>query len=121
MTWDGTSYGAHAETAIDKPSTVWYLAEGATHSGFDLFYLIQNPNPQTATVEVRYLLPNGIAIVKNYVVGPNSRYNIWVDLEHPTLGQTDVSAVVTSGTNQMGIVSPGMASCFTRNSGTPKL
>ena len=24
--------------------TTWYLAEGATHSGFDLFYLIQNPN-----------------------------------------------------------------------------
>ena len=32
-----------------------------------------------------------------------------------------ISAVVTVGTNQMGIVRPGMASCFTRNSGTPKL
>ena len=32
-----------------------------------------------------------------------------------------ISAVVTLGTNQMGIVRPGMASCFTRNSGTPKL
>ena len=32
-----------------------------------------------------------------------------------------ISAVVTLGTNQIGIVSPGMASCFTRNSGTPKL
>ena len=32
-----------------------------------------------------------------------------------------ISAVVTLGMNQMGIVRPGMASCFTRNSGTPKL
>ena len=32
-----------------------------------------------------------------------------------------ISAVVTVGTNQMGMVRPGMASCFTRNSGTPKL
>ena len=32
-----------------------------------------------------------------------------------------ISAVVTLGTNQIGIVRPGMASCFTRNSGTPKL
>ena len=32
-----------------------------------------------------------------------------------------ISAVVTVGMNQMGIVKPGTASCFTRNSGTPKL
>ena len=32
-----------------------------------------------------------------------------------------ISAVVTLGMNQMGIVKPGTASCFTRNSGTPKL
>ena len=44
MTWDGTAYGAHAETALDAPSTTWYLAEGATHGAFDLFYLLQNPN-----------------------------------------------------------------------------
>ena len=27
-----------------QPSTTWFLAEGATHGGFDLFYLVQNPN-----------------------------------------------------------------------------
>ena len=32
-----------------------------------------------------------------------------------------ISAVVTLGTNQTGIVKPGTASCFTRNSGTLKL
>ena len=43
MSWDATGYGAHAETAVAAPSSTWYLAEGATHSGFDLFYLLQNP------------------------------------------------------------------------------
>ena len=48
MTWDATGYGSHAETAIAAPATTWYLAEGATHSGFDLFYLLQNPNATAA-------------------------------------------------------------------------
>ena len=44
MTWDATTYGAHAETALEAPATTWYLAEGATHGAFSLFYLLQNPN-----------------------------------------------------------------------------
>jgi hypothetical protein len=57
VSWDkDQEFGAHAETAIERTSDVWYLAEGATQAGFDLFYLIQNPNPQTERVEVTYLL-----------------------------------------------------------------
>jgi hypothetical protein len=93
MTWDG---GAHAETSVAAPSTVWYLAEGATHSGFDLFYLISNPNDAPAEAEVRYLLPGGTPITKQYDIAPFSRFTIWVDAEGPELSNTDVSAVVTT-------------------------
>ena len=55
MTWGAEGYGAHAETAVAAPWTTWYFAEGATHSGFDLFYLLQNPATTTARVRVRYL------------------------------------------------------------------
>jgi hypothetical protein len=103
MSWDANGYGAHAEAAIAAPATVWYLAEGATHSGFDLFYLLQNPTAQSAEVQVRYLRPIGAPVVKTYQLGPYSRYNIWVDLEHPSLALTDVSAVVTS-TNGVPII-----------------
>ena len=48
MSWDARGYGAHAETGVLTPSTTWYLAEGATHSGFELFYLLQNPDPRRA-------------------------------------------------------------------------
>ena len=58
MTWGGT-YGAHTETAVASPATIWYLAEGATHSGFNLFYLLQNPNTTEAQVRVRFLRPRG--------------------------------------------------------------
>jgi hypothetical protein len=61
VTWDARShpYGSHAETSIASPATTWYLAEGATHSGFNLFYLVQNPNDVAVDVHVKYLLPSG--------------------------------------------------------------
>ena len=96
MSWDAAGYGSHAETSIASPSTTWFLAEGATHSGFNLFYLLQNPNAATASVTIKYLLPAPAApIVRTYTVAANTRFNIWVDLE-PGLGDTDVSATITS-------------------------
>ncbi len=98
MTWDQVGrYGSHAAASIGTSATTWHLAEGATHSGFNLFYLIQNPNPVTAVVQVTYLRPGGAApVVKSYAVAPNSRFNIWVNDEGPQLAHTDVSAVIQS-------------------------
>ncbi len=95
MRWGTTGYGGHAETAIVSPATTWYLAEGATHSGFELFYLLQNPGNTIANAEVTFLRPSPAAsIVKTYRVQPHSRFNIWVDLEDAGLAATDVSAVI---------------------------
>jgi hypothetical protein len=102
MTWDAGGYGSHAETGVATPALTWYLAEGATHSGFDLFYLIQNPNANDANVEVSLLLPSGAPLVRNYQVRPKSRFNIWVDAIQE-LGSTDVSAVIRS-TNQQPVI-----------------
>jgi len=97
MSWDGSGYGSHAETGLVSPHVNWYFAEGATHSGFDLFYLIQNPNATAASLTVTYLLPGGATpLVKTYSVPANSRFNIWVDLESPALAATDVSARIVS-------------------------
>lgn len=97
MTWDSNHYGSHTETSVSAPAAKWYLAEGATHSGFNLFYLIQNANPTPVNVAVTYLRPTpNPPLVKNYVVGANSRFNIWVNLEGPELAATDVSAVIDS-------------------------
>jgi hypothetical protein len=104
MSWDATGYGSHAETGIAGPATTWYLAEGATHSGFQLFYLLHNPGATDATIEVRYLRPAPLApIVKAYTVPARTRVNIWVNLEDAALAATDVSAVITS-TNGIPIV-----------------
>ncbi len=70
MSWDGTGYGSHAESSVLAPARTWYFAEGATHSGFNLFYLIQNPGSQPVDVEITYLLPAPRApITRTYSFG----------------------------------------------------
>lgn len=96
MTWDATGYGSHAETSVGRPLTQWFLAEGATINGFDLFYLIQNPNDTAAAVQVRYLRGAPAApIVRTYTIQPRSRFNIWVNTEAPELDEAEVSASIT--------------------------
>lgn len=116
MKWDNNGYGSHAETAVNSPSLLWYFAEGATHSNFSLFYLLQNSNPTTAAnVRVTYLLPSGAPIVRTYTVPAKSRSNIWVNQE-PGLGATDVSATVEV-TNGIPIVAE--RAMYLTRSGTP--
>lgn len=102
--WDATTvYGAHSETGIAEPRTSWYLAEGATHSGFNLFYLLQNSTDQTAEVRVRYLLGGGGVIEKTHLVGPKARTNVWVNKDDPALASAEMSAHLES-TNGVPIV-----------------
>jgi hypothetical protein len=96
-TIDGLAMGTSLETAITATATEWYLAEGATHGAFDLFYLLQNPSEADAQVTVDYLRPAGAPVVtKMYAVAPHSRHTIAVDREAPELAATDVSAKITS-------------------------
>lgn len=102
--WDATAvYGAHSETGIAEPRTSWYLAEGATHSGFNLFYLLQNSTDDTAEVRVRYLLGGGGVIEKTHFVGPRARTNVWVNKDDPALASAEMSAHLES-TNGVPIV-----------------
>ncbi len=104
MSWNQSAYGAHAESAVERPSTTWFFAEGATGGPFELFYLLLNPNDTAASVRVRYLRTGGRPpIVKTYTVAPRSRFTIWVDNEDPGLAATDVAGEITS-TNGVAII-----------------
>jgi hypothetical protein len=97
MTWDGTAYGSHAETAMTAPASAWYLAEGATINGFKLFYLLQNPNAVDATVTVEYLLGRGLApVTRTYTLPPQSRTTLDVSTQHPSLRAAEVSARIVT-------------------------
>ncbi len=103
MTWDKNVYAGHAEVGVVSPARVWYFAEGATIAGFQLFYLLQNPNSEPVTVQGTYLLGTGQTFTKSYQLPPNSRTNVWANVEQigggMPLASAEFSAVfqVTAG------------------------
>ena len=98
MTWGdpgAVPYGSHAETSSAAPGTSWFLAEGSTVLGFQLFYLLQNPQATPTTATIRYLLPSGVPMVRTYDLPARSRTTIYVNTV-PGLESTDVSAEITA-------------------------
>ena len=110
MTWaaGGPVYGAHSDSGIAVPRTSWLLAEGATISGFNTFYLLQNPTTTQAEVKVQYLLSTGQRIERIHPVGPLSRTNIWVNKDAPELAAAEMSATITSLNNVPVVVERSM-------------
>jgi hypothetical protein len=96
----GAIDGSSLETAVVSPAMTWYLAEGATHSGFELDYVLFNPNDSAASVQVTYLRPAPSGpLTKQYTVGPYGRTTVKVDDETlDSLGRalsgSDVAAVI---------------------------
>ncbi len=109
MTWNGAPFGvgSHAETAILAPAEEWFLAEGATIGGFELYYLIQNPNDTDISVDVTYLLPSGALAPRSYPVKANSRANIYVNGESG-LEDVELSAILRSPSGKPIIVERAM-------------
>jgi hypothetical protein len=98
MTWSdaaGIPYGSHAETSSAAPATSWFLAEGSTVLGFQLFYLLQNPQDTPTIATIRYLLPSGAPIVRTYQLPAQSRTTVYVNTVSG-LESTDVSAEITA-------------------------
>ena len=90
--WGGTpARGAHG-TSGAVPATTWFFAEGATISGFQLFYLLANPGDLDAVVDVEYLLAAGTSESRRYEVPARSRRTVWVNQEGGALGAAEVSA-----------------------------
>jgi hypothetical protein len=106
--WDVRAYGAGAERA-QAPASTWYLAEGSTVGGFDLFYLLANPHDTPVSVDVTLLLPAPAAeITQRHVIPALSRLTLWVDTLDPRLASTDVSGVVQVATGGPIIVERAM-------------
>jgi hypothetical protein len=92
---NGHGYGSHLETATASPSTTWFLAEGSTVLGFDLYYLLQNPQSTIAHVTVRYLLSSGTVVTRTYDMAPHSRTTLYVNVI-PGIEEIDVSGDISA-------------------------
>lgn len=87
-------YGSSMERSLPEPSKRWSFGEGAT-GPFHLFYLLENPRGEDASVTIRYLREGGAPIQRSYTVAPFSRYTVYVNAE-PDLGAANMSAEINA-------------------------
>jgi hypothetical protein len=83
---DQSFAAGHDAAGVTAPQRHWFLAEGATGNFFDTYVLIANPNPAPTTVHVTYLLAGGSPLTKDYALGANSRFTIYVNGEELPAG-----------------------------------
>jgi hypothetical protein len=96
VSWDATGYGAHAGQAVEAPAAAWYFAEGATTPGFELYYLVENPNTTPADVTFTWLPGDGRGeVVHEYEVPPLARLTILGNVV-PGLEHAEISLVATT-------------------------
>ena len=86
----------HAAAAVPAPALDWYFAEGATGPFFDTYVLIANPSDTPALVQTDYLLPDGMAVPREFTMAPHSRHTVRMDEVHPWLSDTAASVHVPS-------------------------
>ncbi|MCG2819678.1 MAG: hypothetical protein L6433_11880, partial [Actinomycetia bacterium] len=82
-----------------KPSSTWYMAEGATGTTneFQTFVLVQNPNDQEVTITAEFQLGPEQGEVDDYplTLPARSRGTIWLNKAPGMPGRADVSTKVT--------------------------
>lgn len=69
----------HASAALPSGSARWYLPEGYTGPGYDTWILMLNPNQTPVNVKVTFMLDSGAPVVRNYVIKPTARFNLWAN------------------------------------------
>ncbi|MHB8896992.1 MAG: IPT/TIG domain-containing protein, partial [Candidatus Geothermincolia bacterium] len=69
----------HDSIGTTTPANDYYLAEGTTDWGFTTYVLVQNPQPEAATINITYMTPTGAVAQDAFTMGANSRKTINVN------------------------------------------
>lgn len=93
--------GSHGSIGAQAAASTWYLAEGATHPGYDEWIMVMNPNDEEVSVRTTWLTPGGAHDGPALSVPARSRKTVHVN-EH--VGYQDVSAKLECVTAGAGIV-----------------
>jgi hypothetical protein len=75
MEWDASGYGASMEKAGTAGARTWYFAEGS-QGFFHTYFLLFNPNVTDTVARVTYLMEDGPAIEREYVVPARTRVTV---------------------------------------------
>jgi hypothetical protein len=84
----------HESAGVTKPSTTWFLAEGATGAFFETFILLANPTDESSTVKVTFLPSTGAPVEKQYTLPAFGRHTINIEAEDPALANAAVATSV---------------------------
>ena len=88
----------HDSIGVVNPSSSWYLAEGATAGGFETWVLVQNPNPDTVNVDLRFQTDAG------QVQGPQESLPAYTRKSYPVNNYVNSFNVSTMVNSYMGDV-----------------
>jgi hypothetical protein len=77
--YHGSIPGGNVNLGVNKAQRVWYLAEGATHPGFEEWLSIQNPKDKSTHVDLTYMFPGGKTQAQAVDVPAHSRFTIDVN------------------------------------------
>ena len=91
-----TFNGGHESAGMTRPSTSWFLAEGATGSFFTTFVLLSNPNATPAAVTLTYFREGGGTVTTQKTIPASSRLTVNIATEDPSLAATSVATQVAS-------------------------
>ncbi|MBC7228935.1 MAG: VCBS repeat-containing protein [Actinobacteria bacterium] len=83
----------------EKVKSRCYMAEGYTGRGFSQWILLMNPLDREIMVQIRYILPSGLSVIKVITIPPRSRMTVPVNT---TIDGQEVSASVIS--DQEGLI-----------------
>ncbi|HEX9015270.1 MAG TPA: glycosyl hydrolase family 18 protein [Chloroflexota bacterium] len=72
-------FDGHDVTAVAAPSTVWYLAEGATVAPFHTWILLQNPNSTPAQARLTYQREDGSTVRQDVLIPPSARASVFAN------------------------------------------
>jgi photosystem II stability/assembly factor-like uncharacterized protein len=82
----GTDDGVWAFTFAQPPGpppftpvATYFFAEGSTQQPFDTWFLVQNPTANGANVRFTFQLEGGGSQVRDFTVGPNTRFSLFVN------------------------------------------
>jgi len=99
--YGGNRTWGHDSIGVSRPAATWYLAEGCTHSGFETWVLVQNPNTASAKIRISYMTSKGLVHGPSVTLPPSSRKTFNVAATVPD--EWEVSTMIES-TNGVPVI-----------------
>jgi len=95
--YGGNRTWGHDSIGVSRPAATWYLAEGCTHSGFETWVLVQNPNIASAKIRISYMTSKGLVHGPSVTLPPSSRKTFNVAATVPDAWEVSTMIESTNG------------------------